>query len=57
MTIQVEPIANCDGIISQMEKVKAISSELESETYKLRSMIFEMKLKEVQTKGTSETGS
>ncbi len=51
MTIQVEPIVNCEGIISQMEKVKQLSFELESETYKLRSMIYEMKLQEVQEKG------
>lgn len=54
MTIQVEPIANCDGILNQMEKVKKLSYELESETYKLRSMINEMKLQEMQTKGASE---
>ena len=54
MTIQVEPIANCDGILNQMKKVKKLSCELESETYKLRSMIYVMKLQEVQTKGASE---
>lgn len=54
VTIQVEPIANCDGILNQMEKVKKLSYELESETYKLRSMINEMKLQEMQTKGASE---
>lgn len=37
-----------------MEKVKKLSCELESETYKLRSMINEMKLQEMQTKGASE---
>ena len=37
-----------------MKKVKKLSCELESETYKLRSMIYEMKLQEVQTKGASE---
>lgn len=54
MTIQVEPIANCEGIIGQMEKVKNLSYELEREAYKLRSMIFEMKLQEVQNTGASE---
>lgn len=39
MYINVETSADTTGLLSQIEKVKKLATELESETYKLRTMM------------------